>query len=132
MKDYATYDDDSCQKGIYKDTNIDVYYCATGILYIHKCCDRGRNINLKGATCTDHLAEADENGSLFIQKLRNHGHLPNLTVDPTLFDGKIYSMAKDKYLSVTNGNNNFSLDGTELHYKGRVFQEVSMQVSKTF
>ena len=32
-------------------------------LIIRKCCARGENININGASCTDHLAKEDGNGT---------------------------------------------------------------------
>ena len=32
-------------------------------LTIRKCCARGKNLNLNGRSCTDHLAKEDRNGT---------------------------------------------------------------------
>ena len=126
--DYPNDKPEPCQNG-YKETSIEIYYCAPDFVDVRKCCGRGSNINPKGESCTDHLAKEDKDGQGFISKVRSKfpSILPLHEKDlARLDDLKIYRMKKE-YLSVTM--HDFTLkktpQGLVLNYNNRDFKHVS-------
>ena len=116
-------DVDTCKRS-FKETSIEIFYCAKEVKWIKKCCDRGMNINLKGESCTDHLAINDNSFKNFIVPYWSEVMGEENILDP----GHIYSMKK-KFLSVTNEDFELIPSGNklELHYHGHTFGEVSNQ-----
>ena len=124
------YDEESCQSG-FKQTTIEIFYCAEDAKYIRKCCDKNMNINPKGESCTDHLvAKNDTEGEHFKSLVKPY--LPLYMVNENsqiiIDDEQIFYMEKS-YLSVTTDNHDFELIESSgrfiLKYNNREFQEVS-------
>ena len=116
-------DVDTCKRS-FKETSIEIFYCAKEVKWIKKCCERGMNINLKGESCTDHLAIKDKSFQTSIVP-----HWSEVMGEENILDpGHIYGMKKN-FLSVTNQD--FKLIPSEneilLNYGGRNFSDVSNQ-----
>ena len=133
------YDEESCQSG-FKQTTIEIFYCAQDVKYIRKCCDRNMNINPKGESCTDHFAaKNDTEGEQFKSLVKPYLPLDMVNENSQIIinDGQIYGMEKS-YLSVTTDSHDFELIESSgrfiLKYNNRDFQEVSniFQVLKCY
>lgn len=79
-----------CQNGN-KINTIDIQYCANPTKFINKCCSKGENINLRGKSCTTHLAKKE-----FKFPMKTYEEV-------TIFDHHIVEMKKE-FLSVVDYN----------------------------
>lgn len=96
---------EKCQKGTKIGNPIEIQYCADVLKRINKCCKVGENINLRGKSCTDHMAEKNF-----------HDEFPQATGG--IFDHYIIGMKKEYLAIVAFNATELNEDLTTLTYQG--------------